>query len=103
MRAKCATLVRGENGLAKTENHLTFKIEFYDRFGAKFESSSMLGTKDDVIADQSSPTDVWQEHELIADVPPDAVEARIALVFTQPTQEKGAVYVDGVEFDVVGN
>ena len=101
VRAKCATLVRAEDGLAKTENHLSFKIEFYDRFGAKFDSSSMVGTKEDVIADQSTPTDKWQEHELIADVPPEAVEARIALVFTQPTQEKGAVYIDGVEFEAV--
>ena len=63
----------------------------------------MLGVKDDVIADSSSPTDTWQEHELVADVPAGAVEARVALVFVQPSQEKGAVYVDGVEFDVVGN
>ena len=38
-----------------------------------------------------------------ADVPAGEVEARVALVFVQPSQEKGAVYVDGVEFDVVGN
>ena len=52
------------------------KIEFYDRFGAKFGSPAMLGAKDDVIADSSSPKDSWQEHELVADVPADAVEAR---------------------------
>lgn len=98
VRAKCATMVRAEDGLAKTDNHLTLKIEFYNQFGAKFDSSAMLGVKDEVIADGSSPTDNWQEHELEANVPAGAVEARIALVFTQPAQEKGAVYVDGVEF-----
>jgi beta-glucanase (GH16 family) len=103
VRVKCASLVRAEDGLTKTDNHLTLKIEFYDRFGAKFDSSAMLGTKEDVIADQSTPTEQWQEHALVADVPSGAVEARVALVFTQPAQEKGAVYVDGVEFDAVTN
>jgi beta-glucanase (GH16 family) len=103
VRAKCAALVAANDTIAKTENHLTFKIEFYDHFGAKFDSSAMLGVKDDVIADQSTPNDAWQEHELVADVPSGAVEARLALVFTQPSQEKGAVYVDSVEFGDAGN
>jgi beta-glucanase (GH16 family) len=103
VRAKCATLVRAEDGLANTGNHLTFKIEFYDRFAAKFDSKAMLGVKDEAIADGSTPNDVWQEHELVADVPSGAVEARLALVFTQPSREKGAVYVDAVELTAEAN
>jgi beta-glucanase (GH16 family) len=97
VRANCATLVRADDGLAKTDNHVTFKIEFYDHYGAKFDSAAMLGVKEDVIADRATPTDQWQEHELQADVPAGAVEARVALVFTQPSQERGAAYVDDVD------
>jgi hypothetical protein len=103
VRAKCATLVRAEDGIANTKNHLTLKIEFYARFGAKFDSLAMLGAKDDVIVDSSAPTDKWQEHELVADMPAEAVEARVAIVFTQPAQEKGAVYVDAVELAAIVN
>jgi beta-glucanase (GH16 family) len=103
VRAKCAALVPGDDSLAKTENHATLKIEFYNHFGAKFDSPAMLGAKEDIIADQTTPNDAWQEHELVADVPSGAVEARVALVFTQPSQEKGAVYVDSVEFGDAGN
>jgi hypothetical protein len=98
VRAKCATLFPAADGLAKTDNHVTFKIEFYDRFGAKFDSSAMLGVKEDVIADGSTLADQWQEHELLADVPAGALEARVAIVFTQPSHQRGAVYVDSVEF-----
>jgi hypothetical protein len=99
VQAKCATLDRPEDGLKGTENHVTFKIEFYDRFGAKYDSSALLGAKEDVVVDASSPAGQWQEHELLADVPSHAVEARVAVVFTQPTKESGSVYVDNVEFN----
>jgi hypothetical protein len=59
--------------------------------------------KEDVTADSSAPKDEWQQHELVAEVPADAVEARVAIVLTQPSQEKGAVFVDGVELDAVSD
>jgi hypothetical protein len=41
---------------------------------------------------------VWKTHELVADAPEGAVEARLSIVFAQAANEIGAVHVDAIEF-----
>ena len=45
------------------------KIEFYNHWGDYFGGPAMLAAVERTIADGSTPTDRWQEHEIIADVP----------------------------------
>jgi hypothetical protein len=101
VRAKLSAHVRSADSIAGTDNSVTMKIEFYKRFGDFFGGPAMLGAKELVIADGRTPNDEWITHELAAEVPEGAVEARLAIVFTQPTNQPGAVQVDGVEFAVV--
>ena len=74
------------------------KIEFYNNWGDYFGGPAMLGVEERTIADGSTPTDKWQEHDLIADVPEGACEARLSLVFAQLSDGPGAVYCDAAEF-----
>jgi beta-glucanase (GH16 family) len=98
VRARLSSLVRSADSIANTRNRATMKIEFYKRFGDFFGGPAMLGFDERVIADASTPNDVWREHELLAEVPEGAVEARLSIVFAQQFDEPGAVHVDGVQF-----
>jgi hypothetical protein len=75
------------------------KIEFYNDFGGKYGTSAMLGEFSNTIATASSPNNVWRDHAMSAVAPAGAVEARLALVFTQPSGSGGgAVHIDNVSF-----
>ena len=101
IRTELTALVRSSNSLAKTSNRALMKIEFYNRFGDYFGGPAMLGVHERAIADGSTPCDAWSEHELVAVAPAGAVEARLSIVFEQPINEPGAVYVDTVEFEQI--
>jgi hypothetical protein len=103
VRAKLAAFVRSEESFANTNNRAFLKVEFYNHWDDYFGGPAMLGFEEQLIADASTPSGVWQEHELMADVPAGAVEARLSLVFAQPTQEAGAIYVDEVSFTAIGD
>lgn len=103
VRAKLNAFVRSTDSIAKTDNHATMKIEFYKRFGDYFGGPAMLGFEERVIADGSSPNDVWHDHELVAKAPSGTIEARFSIVFAQPNNEPGAVHIDGVEVAPIEN
>jgi hypothetical protein len=98
VRAKLFALVPSKNRIATTENKVTLKIEFYKQFGAQFGTPAMLDVKEIVIADRSTVPDVWKAHELTAQAPAGAVLARVSIVFIQPQNQAGAVYIDNVGF-----
>jgi alpha-glucosidase len=98
VRAKLLARIPSENSLANTKSTASMKIEFYNRWGDYFGGPAMLGAKELRIADGATPTDQWKSHELVADVPEGAVEARLSIVFAQAANEPGAVLIDGVEF-----
>lgn len=98
VRAQLDALVRAADSLAGTDNTVSLKIEFYDRFGAKFDSPQLLDFEEITIANSATPNDQWQRHELIAQAPAGAIEARVAVVFTQPGTAGGAIHIDAIQF-----
>lgn len=96
--ATASAFIRSLDSIAGTENRVDMKFDYYRQFGGKFGSNMYLGSKTVTLADGSSANDEWLQHELTDEVPPNAVEARLALVFVQPDGEGGAVHIDGVSF-----
>ncbi len=90
--------IRPEEDLTDTNDRAWMKIEFYNHWGDYFGGPAMLGVEERAIADATTPTGVWLEHELAAVAPAGAVEARLTLVFGQNANAPGAVYIDAVEF-----
>ncbi|MEM6329361.1 MAG: glycoside hydrolase family 16 protein [Planctomycetota bacterium] len=103
LRATLSAFLPPGDSIAGTDNAAILKIEFYRSFGAKFGSDQMLGSKEAVIADGQAAEDAWLPVRLDATVPDNATEARLSIVFSQPGQAGGAVYIDNVRFDVDGN
>jgi beta-glucanase (GH16 family) len=101
VRADASVFVRSQDTIFGTANSLTMKIEFYDEFGAKFGSSSMLDVEEITAADGTTANSTWHARELTALAPPGAAEARLAFVFRQPGFAAGAVHVDDVSFAIV--
>ncbi|MCA9245245.1 MAG: hypothetical protein KDA32_14910, partial [Phycisphaerales bacterium] len=85
------------DSLAGTNNRLALKIEFYRVTNGSYGTADMLAEHEVTILDGSSPLDVWIPGSLIATAPAQTVEARLALVFVQPSNQGGAVFVDDVE------
>ena len=101
LKATVASLSRGLDGLAGTGNTADMKIEFYSQHGAGQGSAQFISESVLRLADASSATDLWSDHELLATVPAGAVEARLTFIFQQPNQEAGAVFLDAVTFTVI--
>lgn len=100
VEASASAFVRSQDSISGTGNRLLMKIEFYDAFGAKY-NDGLLGESETLLADGGTPNDTWQAHELEATAPAEAVEARLVLVFDQPSDEGGAAHVDAVSFQAV--
>ncbi len=90
--------IRSQDSITGTGNSVQLKIEFYNDFGGKYGTSSMLGEFVETIANGSTPNNIWQPHDLTATAPAGAVEARVALVFTQTGNAAGAVHFDNLTF-----
>lgn len=90
--------IRSQDSITGTGNSVQLKIEFYNDFGGKYGTSSMLGEFAETIANGSTPNNIWQPHDLTATAPAGAVEARVALVFTQTGNGTGAVHFDNLTF-----
>jgi len=101
VEASLKVLLESTDGLAGTKNQAVLKIEFYDDFGAEFGTPAMLDVKETTIADAGTPVFEWHTRTLRAKAPQDAVEARVALVFVQPANEGGAVFIDSVKFKTI--
>lgn len=98
VRARLAANVSAHRSLANSQNRAFLKIEFYNHWGDFFGGPAMLSAVERLIADAKTPTGEWTEHELVAEVPAGAVEARLSIVFAQQANEPGAVNVDSVKF-----
>lgn len=94
------TFIDPNDNLAETDNTLIIKLEFYDEFGAKFDSDAMVHVEQAQIIDNTSPTGQWTDHELATLAPAGTVEVRPAIVFHQPEKGAGAVYVDDVSLHI---
>ncbi|MEN0110146.1 MAG: family 16 glycosylhydrolase [Planctomycetota bacterium] len=97
---RLSATVRSANSIAGSDNRAVLKIDFYDRFGGKYGSPSLLEEHDTLIADGATENDVWLQRRLRVTAPPDAVEARVGLVFDQPSMSPGAVSIDAVSVEV---
>ena len=56
--------------------------------------NSFLGQTIEIIADSSTTTDAWLDHEILLVAPANAVEARLTFVFVQPGLDSGSVHLD---------
>jgi beta-glucanase (GH16 family) len=98
VRADVSRFIRSQDTISGTNNTVQMLIEFYNDFGGKPDTSAMLLRQSLTIASGSSPNNVWNDFELTATAPANAVEARLSLIFTQPNNQGGAVHLDNVNF-----
>jgi beta-glucanase (GH16 family) len=98
VRADVSRFIRSQDSISGTANTVQMKIEFYNDFGGKAGTSAMLQTQTLTIANGSSPNNVWNDFDLTATAPANAVEARMSLIFTQPSNQGGAVHLDNAKF-----
>ncbi len=96
--AAVESFVRSQDSISGTNNSVQLKIEFYNDFGGKYGTPAMLGEFVETIVNGSTANNVWQPHDLTATAPAGAVEARVALVFTQTGNAAGAVHFDNLSF-----
>ncbi len=94
LKASVWSLVTAAESLAGTGNVAEMKLELYSQFGASIDSEFFLGQTVATIANGSTPSDTWLEHEILVDAPVNAVEARLTLVFIQPGLDTGSAHVD---------
>jgi beta-glucanase (GH16 family) len=98
VQALAESFVRSQDALGAGTS-VTMKIEFYNDFGGRHGSSAFVNETAITIADPSTQKDAWRPHMLSAVAPAGAVEARLALVFTQSAANGGgAVHIDNVSF-----
>lgn len=98
VKATVDAFIRSQDSITGTGNSVQLKIEFYNDFGGKYGTSSMLGEFTETIANGSTPNNIWQPHDLSATAPAGAVEARVAIVFTQTGNAAGAAHFDNLTF-----
>lgn len=98
VRADVSRFIRSQDSIVGTNNTVIMRIEFYNNFGAKAGSSAMLQRNDLTIANGGSANNAWQDFDLTAVAPANAVEARLSLLFNQPNNQGGAVHLDDVKF-----
>lgn len=90
-------LTRSEDSIVSTNNTVEMKLEFYSQLGAAYGSQHFLGESIVTLAHGDSPEDVWSYMQINESAPLNAVEARLAFVFVQPsTYDGGAVFIDSV-------
>ena len=100
LTAIAQAMILSDDSIAGTANRVEFKIDYYrEQYGA-FGSEEYISSDWIVLADGNSVIDQWIERELTSIAPEGAVEARVALVFHQQDNARGAVYIDNVRFSV---
>ena len=100
VHAAASRFIRSADTISGTGNSVQMKIEFFNQFGGKSDSSAEIttGQKTLTIANGSSPNDAWLRQQVSATAPAGAVEARLSLVFLQSGNQGGAVHLDDVSF-----
>ncbi len=99
--ASLSAYIRALDSIAGTTNSAQMKIEYYNQYGGTFGSANFLGEDQLLIADGSTPNNVWNARSLSSIAPAGAVEARLVLQFLQPKNQAGAVHIDSVSFGIV--
>lgn len=90
-------LTRSEDSIAGTGNIVEMKLELYSQLGAAYGSEYFLGESVITLADSDSPEDAWSYLQINESAPLNAVEARLAFVFVQPSSnDGGSVFIDSV-------
>ncbi len=102
-RASCYARHNAGDSLVGTDNAVVMKIEFYRVFGASYGGADFLGEHEVTIVNRDSPEDRWLYRTFQATAPAQTVEARIAFVFIQPSNQGGAALLDVVEFGTVAD
>lgn len=102
-RATCFARQNAGDSLVGTDNSVVMKIEFYRAFGASYGGPDFLAEHAITIVDTNSPEDRWLYRTFQATAPAQTVEARIAFVFTQPSNQGGAALLDEIEFETVAS
>ncbi|TWT48616.1 family 16 glycosylhydrolase [Botrimarina hoheduenensis] len=74
----------------------SIKVEYYNQFGAGYQSAAFLGEDQFILADPGSLTAAWRRHEYLVDVPSAAVEARISILLNEGTTSGGALLLDSL-------
>lgn len=98
IRADVSRFIGSQDSISGTNNTVTMRLEFYNVFGAKSGTSALVGWENLTIANGSSPNNAWEDFQLTATAPANAVEARIAFLFNQQNNGGGAVHLDDVRF-----
>lgn len=97
-RASCYVRHNAGDSLTGTANVLVMKIEFYSAFGGAHGGAEFLGEQEIQVLNGDSPENLWLFRSFQATAPAGAVEARIAFVFIQPSNQGGAALLDAVSF-----
>ena len=95
--------VDSSDSIAGTGNQAFLKFDFYNEQYGAFGSDQYIGSSEVMLANGSTPNNQWLERELSTTVPAGAVEARVAIVFRQVSNQPGAVFVDDISFTSSAN
>ena len=98
--ASAEAFIPSFDSIAGSQNEVYLKIDYYSELYGAFGSAEYLGSDSIVLADGTSVNDLWYTSELFSTVPVGAVEARLALVYSQQMDAAGAVFVDNVQFSI---
>ena len=99
IQVNCRTFIDPNDSIAGTANEVLLKLDYYNKNYGEFGSSEYISSESIVVANGSSPNGQWIAHTLTGTVPSEAVEARVAIVFTQQNSNPGSVFVDSIEFN----
>jgi beta-glucanase (GH16 family) len=98
VRADVSRFIRSQDSISGTNNNVIMRLEFYNEFGAKSGTAAMVQWENLTIANGSSANNAWEDFQLTATAPANAVEARIAFLFNQQNNGGGAVHLDDIKF-----
>jgi beta-glucanase (GH16 family) len=101
LTASARAWIAANDSIAGSQNRVELKIDYYRELYGEYGQAEYISSDFFILADGTSPNNVWLNGELNSIVPEGAVEARLALVFRQVGNATGAVYVDQVQFSVV--
>jgi len=91
------------DSIAGSSNRAELKVDYYRKKFGQYGTGDYIRSDLVVLADGNSPSNLWLTQQLTSVAPPEAVEARVALVFRQMGNAAGAVFVDNVQFSSVLN
>lgn len=97
LRLKASAFVDANDSLAGTLNQAFIKFDYYSKNYSSFGSPDYISSQQISLANASTATNQWIDHEFTSTVPAGAVEARVVIVFEQRNFASGSVFVDDVE------